>query len=479
MGSSMRRAVAAAAVAATLGLLAGRGQAATRKRRARPETLATTSPARIPEAPVAGDSAPVPATTAGSVADAASGLAPAVQPADLPLSTPGNRLVLDQGARLPGGFISVPGAHTAFRVAGFLKLDAIHDVGPTTGDASDLPNLALPGEAGGQQRYGLTRLHARESRLSLGTFTDTPVGPMLAFVEVDFFGAGGANTYGLRMRHAYLSWKGLLAGHTFSNFLDVDARGTTVEFNGPTAAGNRKRAQLRLSARLRGPLLLTVALENGATDYTDADGTPVVAADSLLASSSRVVQQIPDLTAQLRYQREGGHLALRAMARQLRVIGAGAAGPLPVLYGYGVALSGRWQPHGRSNLFAQATAGNGLGGYVDDLDGQAATFDRQGQRLVRQLGYAGLLGVEGYLSERWRSNLIGSVSGTRLADSAPAGPGVRPLSTGYAQVFANLIYSPAPDLLIGLEYGYYRRDTNVVPTWSHRLQLAVLYRFGG
>ena len=34
----------------------------------------------------------------------------------------------------------------------------------------DLPNLSLRGGPGGEQRQGLTRLHARESRLSLGTF---------------------------------------------------------------------------------------------------------------------------------------------------------------------------------------------------------------------------------------------------------------------------------------------------------------------
>ena len=71
------------------------------------------------------------------------------------------------------GTSPIPSARTALRVAGFLKLDAIHDTGPYSGDASDLPNLSLRGGPEGEQRHGLTRLHARESRLSLGTFTDT------------------------------------------------------------------------------------------------------------------------------------------------------------------------------------------------------------------------------------------------------------------------------------------------------------------
>ena len=133
----------------------------------------------------------------------------------------------------------------------------------------------------------------------------------------------------------------------------------------------------------------------------------------------------------------------------------------------------RWRYDGRSNLFAQATGGQGLGGYVDDLDGQAATFDQTGQRFLPQLGYAALAGAEQYLSERWRFNLIASASGIRLPADAPHGPEVAPISQRFMQLFANLIYAPTPDLLMGIEYGYYRRETNTpLSGWSHRLQLA-------
>jgi hypothetical protein len=396
-----------------------------------------------------------------------------------PLGLPANPLVFNPGDPLPRGYIPIPSARSALRVAGFLKLDAIHDTGPYTGDASDLPNLSLRG-ASDEQRHGLTRLHARESRLSLGTFTRTGAGPVVAFLEVDFFGAAGANTYGLRMRHAYLSWGHLLAGHTYSNFLDTDARGTTIEFNGPTAAGNRKRAQLRLTHAPTPGLTATVALENGATDYTGPDGKRVVSADSILELDSAVVQQLPDLTAQLRVQSAAGHLALRGMARQLRVLAGGGLGPALVGYGYGLALSGRWLYDGQSNIFMQATGGPGLGGYVDDLDGQAATFDATGQRFIPQLGYAALAGAEHQLTPLWRFNLIASFSGIRLPTDAPSGPDVAPISRQFLQLFANLLYAPTPELLMGLEYGYYRRDTNTpLSGWSNRVQLAILYRFGG
>ena len=476
--------LAAPLAASLLALPGGAAHAASKHRaRAASPTLVTTPVALVvtPDAPFepAGPARLEDADTIVTATATATATAEAARARPRPLALPANPVVFTPGDAAPRGYIPIPSVRTALRVAGFLKLDAIHDTGPYTGDASDLPNLPLRG-GGVEQRHGLTRLHARESRLSLGTFTDTAAGPVVAFLEVDFFGAAGANTYGLRMRHAYLSWGHLLAGHTYSNFLDTDARGTTIEFNGPTAAGNRKRAQLRLTYASPRGLTAALAVENGAADYTAPDGTRVVAADSLLAGDSPVVQQVPDLTAQLRHDSPAGHVAARGMLRQLRVLAAGGQGPALVRYGYGLALSGRWLYHGSSNLFAQVSGGEGIGGYVDDLDGQAATFDLGGQRLIPQLGYATLAGAEQYLSSRWRFNLIASVSGIRQPPETPIGPDVAPISRQFLQLFANLLFSPTPDLLIGLEYGYYRRDTNTpLSGWSNRFQLAILYRFGG
>jgi hypothetical protein len=479
----MRRPVAALAlggmVLALLGAEASAQAAHHRRRRVlRPAAaVVPDAPAAVvPDAPAAVALTEAPPAEPVVIEEAP---APPPPPLTAPWGTPANPLVFDDGGQTPRGYLAIPSTHTALRVSGYLKLDAIHDTGPYTGDASDLPNMVLRGDPASDQRAGLTRLHARESRLSLGTFTDTSAGPVVAFLEVDFFGAGGANTYSLRMRHAYLSWKWLLAGHTFSNFLDVEARGTTIEFNGPTAAGNRKRAQIRLGHPLAAGLFFALAFENGAADYTDRDGTRVTAADSLLALDSNVVQQLPDLTAHLRYQSGASHLSLRGMARQLRVLADAGSGPPLVRAGYALAVSGCWRPHARSNLFAQATGGRALGGYVDDLDGQAATFDRTGQRLEPLLGYAALAGGEALLSDRWRGNLIASLSGVQLPALTPTGPGVQPISRRFVQLFANVIYAPTPSLLIGLEYGYYRRDTNTpLSGWSHRLQLGILYQFG-
>lgn len=378
------------------------------------------------------------------------------------------------------GSLALPAARSMLRISGFLKLDVVHDTGPYSGDGVDLPNLSLRGSPDEDRRRGVTRLHARESRLAVGGTTDTPAGLVLMYLETDFFAGGSATAYHLRMRHAYVTWRWLLAGQTWSNFLDLDAKGRTVEYNGPTGGGGARRPQLRVTIPLGKRLRIATALEDGGTDYTDPRGNLVLGAQALDALASGSVQQLPELTAQLRFVHGASHLALRGMGRRLSVQPA-ADRPLEGRgTGYAVGLSARWCPYGRSSVFGQINGGRGIGAFINDLEGQSATFDGSGRRFVVQLGYGALGGFEKFLSERWRASLIGTVSGVALAAEAPVGPEVKPLTTRFGQLFANLLYAPIPELHVAIEYAHLRRETNVgLVGWSHRFQLAVSYHFGG
>jgi hypothetical protein len=398
-------------------------------------------------------------------------------PVDLPLSTPATSLAFSTGDPTPQGYIPIPHATMALRVAGILKLDAIHDAEFHVGDASDPRNMALPVQEVTEPSPALARLQARESRFSLAMYRPTAVGPLLALLETDFYGAGGPNAHGVRVRHAYVTWRHILAGLTFSNFLDPKARGTTVKLNAATPAGTRRRAQIRVSYPLGERATLAAAVENATADFTDWTGTKIGAAK--YAFDSNVVRQLPDLTGQLGYIASVGHLSLRGVARQLRAAAAGGSGRMLTVYGYGGALSGQWQPYGRSTLFAQVIGGVGIGGYLDDLDGQAATFDHTGTLFAPQLGYAAMAGEDLYLNEYFRSNMIASVCGVRLPELGPRGPDVRPLFRRSIQLLANLIYTPVPDVTVGIEYGYLRQETSTsLVSFGQRLQLGVALRFG-
>jgi hypothetical protein len=402
------------------------------------------------------------------------------EPRAVPQATPATSLTVPSDGGAPTGYVLLPSARSALRLSGYLKLDVIHDTGPYSGDAAELPNFPLQNDPGADPRRGVTRLHARESRLALGTITETPGGWVLTYLETDFFAGGGATTYAMRMRHAYVSWQYLLAGQTWSNFLDVDAKGKTVESNGATGGGTARRPQVRLTFPLTERLRLALAFENGATDYTDPKGNRILGSDALDAFSSGSVQQLPELTFQLRYTGPLGHLSLRGLGRRLAVLRTAASPLHGAQTGYGLGASGKLQPWGKSSVFAQVSGGRGVGGYITDLEGQSATFDVTGSHFASQFGYGAVAGFEIYFSDRWRSNVIASVSGVALAAAAPMGPGIKPLSTRFLEGFWNILYDPVRELSVGLEYVYLRRETNQA-FWgqSHRLQIGITYRIGG
>ena len=51
------------------------------------------------------------------------------------------------------------------------------------------------------------------------------------YIETDFYGSGSV----LRLRHAYGSYGGLLAGQTWSTFVDDDNFPNTIDFESPMA----------------------------------------------------------------------------------------------------------------------------------------------------------------------------------------------------------------------------------------------------
>lgn len=65
----------------------------------------------------------------------------------------------------------------------------------------------------------------------------TPLGDLDTHVEVDFYGADGnesvSNSHGLRLRHTYFSVGCLLAGHTWTYFMNPAALPETLDFGGP------------------------------------------------------------------------------------------------------------------------------------------------------------------------------------------------------------------------------------------------------
>ena len=159
------------------------------------------------------------------------------------------------GGSVPGS-IKIPGSDTSFRVSGQVKGDYIVDLKAPPpaggGDAAFITSAPLRGSAAANKK-GESRFHAKESRITLETFTPTSYGLLKTVIEGDFFDentgqvntAGqttvngvtgvefGGNTTSFGIRHAYGELGPFLAGQTWTNFMDITAYGEKVDFTGP------------------------------------------------------------------------------------------------------------------------------------------------------------------------------------------------------------------------------------------------------
>jgi outer membrane DcaP-like protein len=135
---------------------------------------------------------------------------------------------------------TAPGTDTTVTIGGYVKLDAIwsnrsagvDSVGDQLLDINSVP----VGPAAGEHKTDQVSLHARQSRISLGTRTPTGYGDLTTLVEGDFFGAAGnesvSNSSGFRIRHAYGTLGKLSAGPYWTNFFNERAYPETVDFGG-------------------------------------------------------------------------------------------------------------------------------------------------------------------------------------------------------------------------------------------------------
>ena len=133
-----------------------------------------------------------------------------------------------------GGFTFKPG--------GRVKLDVIRDFKPIgSEDSFDPRTIPLDGSEGTN-----SNVHAKETRLNLDIRGMVEQKELRMFIETDFYGTSSV----LRLRHAYGSFGGLLAGQTWSTFVDEDNMPRTIDFEAPMAFASIRQAQVRWTQKL-------------------------------------------------------------------------------------------------------------------------------------------------------------------------------------------------------------------------------------
>lgn len=340
------------------------------------------------------------------------------------------------------------GAYT-FKPSGRVKLDVIRDLKPIGSEDSFDPRTIPLDDSTGTN----STVHAKETRLNLDVRGMVEERELRMFIETDFYGTSSV----LRLRHAYGSWGGLLAGQTWTTFMDDDNLPRTIDFEAPMAFAQVRQAQARWTQELGETITWSAAVE----DNKSAIQIPADAA-------GKAEYPMPDLVTRFRFDLPRGHVTTSAFVGAARFRPTEGDAETEALWG--TMVSGKVTTWGRDYAYGVFTVGEGIGRY---RGGVTAVLDDAGS-LHPVGGSAYMGGYEHFWSERWSTNAVYSLTDT--VDEAFYTSAVNKRLI-YGAV--NLLYWFLGDRAwTGVEYIYGQREVfgEGTPSASaHRVQYAVRF----
>ena len=299
------------------------------------------------------------------------------------------------GGSFPRSFL-IPGTDTSIRVGGEARMNVLYwlNGAPALGNShqtnpgnTGTVNTAALSQSGAARTRTDNVLHMSpaQSKINVETRTPTAWGEARTFIEFDFSNTTnvGARAFaisdnlGLRLRFAYGTLGGLLAGQANSNFADPDAGVETISFGGLVGGpGHARVPQVRYTMPLAGWGLLgafSIAAEAPETAawsptiglcgaYGDGATTCPGGAANILKSAS------PDITAAWYVPQPWGHVDFSAVVRPTLRIEDGTGAVDKSYVGWGIAGGGdvkpRWFGWNRDFFTWQMLYGQALGGYA-------------------------------------------------------------------------------------------------------------------
>jgi hypothetical protein len=338
------------------------------------------------------------------------------------------------------------------KIGGYVKLDLLHDFNQI-GSTDSFDPRTIPTSFDPSVPDQNTQMQAKQTRLNLDISSS---GPLHIFVEGDFFGTSGA----FRLRHAYGEMKvadedKLLAGQTWTTFMDTDGMPETLDFESPTAFPQIRLAQARYTHDLGNGSYFAFAIEDPANDVVLPTGV-----------SGSVGNLTPDLDAALNWNRERAHVRLGLWGGAVRFNETnGTTQDQPL---WGLNLSSKVMTTGKDNAIAQLTYGDGIGRF---RGGDVAAINASNNLVP--LDVIALMGsYQHHWSDEYRSNIVYSWGAVTNTPS-----GLPPDTTKRTEYLAiNFIWQFDPRAWTGIEYLYGSRDSVSHDRGAdNRLQLSIRF----
>jgi hypothetical protein len=401
----------------------------------------------------------------------------------------GNRAIQDLSALVAGNF-----KDTKYKWYGFVRVDGIYDFRPM-GSTDSFVTSSIPVPQGRGQNDVLTPRYTR-----FGFDTETPLQvvdwTLKTRIEVDFFNGNTSGSFGsfpLRLRFAWADFGPFLIGQAASLFMDYDVFPNVLDYQGPAGMVLMRQPIIALRLPIGDRLKFSIGIEQPYSDiqwfqdgtFVPNPGTGVITTPG----AARNIQNVPDLTANIRYTGDNTHLQVAGIVRKLSFLPENASAALSDV-GYGINVTGSihpWAmltgtprtgddatPWSKSRFLGQFAAGRGISRYIQDENGLGldATWDPvNGFRPLPTIGW--FVAYEQWWAKKWASVFTYSQDSVSLTSSLPGDT-----YAGAQYVSANIIWLPVDRMGVGLEYLYgLRKDKDGQKADNSRIQIAFQYRF--
>lgn len=347
-------------------------------------------------------------------------------------------------------------AETQYQFGGFIKFDAIfsqYSDAQRAGNVGDdflVPSTIATGD-GSAEGDMVFDAHARHSRINFKTTTDTDVGSVMSFIEMDF-NAGNderlTNQSSNGLRHAFLAWNkpdgsSITAGQTWSTFFNVGALPEAVDFVGPTSGTIFiRQPQVRYTMPMAGGKLM-LAAENPSSGFNDDRVGATVNSNNIDDNT------MPDFIG--RYDGKAGDFSYSAAA-MLRQIAYNDGAQDESEMGYAVSLSGKYAMSNGDDVKFMLSSG-ALGRYIALNAFRDGGIEADGSIDLNNVT-GGFIAYKHMWSTKMRSTISYAFAEADNSDAITAD-----ITKSVDNMYVNLMYSPTQKLTFGGEYILANRET--------------------
>ena len=371
-----------------------------------------------------------------------------------------------------------PEPKPSMEIYGFAMLDIGHDfkqINPNWSDTLRVTRLPSFEKQFGEDHN--TFAGVRQSRLGVRTSTPTTLGELKTQFEFELFGTGvdeGQTTF--RLRHAYGELGAFGAGQYWSPFMDIDVFPNSLEYWGPTGMVFFRNVQVRWMPIREENERLTLAVER-----PGASGDQGVYAGRVELQGIRARFPMPDISGEYR---RGGKWGYGEVAGMLRYIkwddvqndGLDLAGDA---WGWGINLSSNLKPTGQDTVRLQFVFGEGIQNYMNDSPVDIGIQNNLSNPVRPLLGKPiPIIGIVAFLDHTWNEKFSSTVGYSRQDNDNTDAQAPNAFKDGqYA--LGNLLYDPAPTVMVGSELQWGRRENNSdgFASDGFKLQFSFKYNF--